>query len=126
MYWGIHILGIMPALHVGQKSSILLSSTKFVARTSGDWSIADIENCVRVFLQCLVSLMVELRLYTAVTAVRFCHEVPLTHNRQLCIMHVNRNNALVAERSNAWDCKSQKSLVQIQPSVPNYANMVFL
>ena len=26
--WGIHILGIMPALHVGQKSSILLSSTK--------------------------------------------------------------------------------------------------
>ena len=25
--WGIHILGIMPALHVGQKSSILLSST---------------------------------------------------------------------------------------------------
>ncbi len=26
---------------------------------------------------CLVSLMVELRLYTAVTAVRFCHEVPI-------------------------------------------------
>jgi len=27
---GIHILGIMPALHVGQKSSILLSSTNFL------------------------------------------------------------------------------------------------
>ena len=26
--------------------------------------------------QCLVSLMVELRFYTADTAVRFCHEVP--------------------------------------------------
>ena len=26
--------------------------------------------------QCLVSLMVELRLYTAVAAVQFCHEVP--------------------------------------------------
>ena len=26
--WGIHILGIMPALHVGQESSILSSSTK--------------------------------------------------------------------------------------------------
>jgi hypothetical protein len=28
--------------------------------------------------QCLVSLMVELCFYTAVTAVRFCHEVPCT------------------------------------------------
>ena len=43
----------------------------------------------------------------------------LTYNDRLCIIHENRNNALVAERSNAWDCKSQKSLVQIQPSVPN-------
>ena len=38
--WGIHILGIMPALHVGQKSSILLSSTKYVslAQLAEFWS----------------------------------------------------------------------------------------
>ena len=42
----------------------------------------------------------------------------LTHNTRLCIIHGNRNNALVAEWPNAWDCKSQKPLVQIQPSAP--------
>jgi hypothetical protein len=31
---GIHILGIMPALHVGQKSSILLSSTSIIFHSS--------------------------------------------------------------------------------------------